>query len=103
MDGDDSYINHEDELRRSFNERNAEEIEQIRVLEEKNESLKREIAAMKSAPDRVEELDKKKDGLCCEIERLHSGLEQLKEYHHEVSLRLKKSHDQHELKGLLYF
>ena len=62
LDGQDSYIDHEEELRKNFNERNQAEIEQIQILEEKNVHLKRDISAVKNAPDRVEELEKRKKG-----------------------------------------
>ena len=80
----------EEELRETFNEKNREELEKIQILTEKNEHLKREIAALRSAPDRVEELERKKQGLTGDVEKCHESLQVLTELQHDLELKKKE-------------
>jgi len=80
----------EEELRQTFDEKNREELEKIQVLNEKNEHLRREIAALRAAPDRVEELERKKQGFTSEVEKIHESLLVLKELEHDLELKKKE-------------
>jgi SMC interacting uncharacterized protein involved in chromosome segregation len=94
LEGVDNYKELEDDLARNFDSRNQDDRDQIAELEFKNEELLHEILAIRNAPDRLEEMEKKKETLKYELGKSVQDVQELQEMEHSLNLKLVEMTDE---------